>query len=93
MRQLNKKPDIAFPLVTTPRLQEHIQMSKSALRRWRVEGLITQGIEWSYAPGSTHCILWNLNLMKSWLAYGGDQNHPEHRRLIEAYLKSIPCAA
>jgi hypothetical protein len=92
MRQLNKKPDIAFPLVTTPRLQEHIEMSKSALRRWRVEGLITEGIHWQYAPGTKHCILWNLQLMKSWLACG-DQNHLEHKRLIEAYMKSIPCAA
>jgi hypothetical protein len=93
MRQLNKKPEIAFPLVTTPRMQEHIQMSKSAIRRWRVDGLITENLHWQYAPGTKHCVLWNLQLMKSWLACGGDQNHPEHKKLIEAYVKSIPVAA
>jgi hypothetical protein len=92
MRQATKKPELAFPLVTTPRMQEHIQMSISAMRRWRVDGLITENLHWQYAPGTKHCVLWNLQLMKSWLACGGDQNHPEHKKLIEAFLKSIPTA-
>lgn len=93
MKRTNKAPDIAFPLVTTPRMQKHIEMSKSALRRWRVEGLITENLHWQYAPGTKHAILWNLSLMKSWIACGGDQNHPEHKKLIEVFIKSIPCAA
>jgi hypothetical protein len=93
MRQTIKKPEVAFPMVTTPRIREYIGMSNSALRRWRIDGLITQNIHWQYAPGTKHAILWNLSLVRSWIAYGADQNHPEHKKLVEAYLKSIPCAA
>ena len=90
MKQLTKKTEAIFPLVTTPVIREHINMSNSALRRWRTNGLITQNVHWQYAPGTKHAILWNLNLIRSWIACGGDQSHPKHKKLIESYLKSIP---
>lgn len=93
MRQPIKKPEVAFPLVTTSMMKEQVAMSSSSLRKWRTSGIITRNIHWQYAPGSEHAVLWNIKLMQSWLAHGSDQNHPEHKKLIEAYLKQIPCAA
>jgi hypothetical protein len=85
-----KMTQAVFPLVNTKQIGEQINQSRATLRRWRVTGVITERIHWQYAPNSRTRILWNRDLIRSWVACGGDKNDPAHQKAIESYLKSLP---
>jgi hypothetical protein len=93
---------VIWPWVDSAQTHALTGASRALMRRWRVNGLLTEGIHWVYAPKahqtdtnnlSNPRVLWNRDLMRSWIACGGDQNHPAQQRAIEAYLKSLPCTA
>jgi hypothetical protein len=88
-----KKSEAIYPWIGTHEIGAQTGQSRSTLRRWRVNELITEGLHWQYAPGSKSRIMWNRDLMRSWIACSGDKNQPAHARAIEAYLKSLPCTA
>jgi hypothetical protein len=85
------RPKALFPWVPSGEMGKQIASSRSTLKRWRQKGEIDQDIHWLYAPGTKARILWNRDLMRSWVACGGDKNHPAHQKAIESYLKSLPC--
>jgi hypothetical protein len=90
-----KKAPAVYPWITTAQMGEQYPVSRSTFRRIRIDGLITEGIHWQYAPGISKNprIIWNRELMRSWVSCNGDQNHPQHRRAIEVFLKSLVCTA
>jgi hypothetical protein len=90
-----KKAPAFYTWITTAQMGEQYPASRSTFRRIRLNEEITEGIHWQYSPGESKNprIIWNRDLMRSWIACGGDKNHPAHVRAIEAFLKSLPCTA
>jgi hypothetical protein len=81
------RPAIKWPLVPSGEIGKQLGVSRSTLRRWRVNNAISEGIHWQYQPGTKARILWNLDLMRCWAANCGT---PAHQRSIERYIASLP---
>jgi hypothetical protein len=89
LRTITPKIQILWPIASTDEICKQLGVRPGVLKVWRESKAITQGIHWYYRPGTTNRILWNLDLMRDFVAIG-DQNHSAHRRSIELYLKSLP---
>jgi hypothetical protein len=87
------RPEAIWPLVPTAEIGQQLGVSRATLKRWRQTGAIVQNVHWQFAPGTKARILWNRDLMRSWVACGGDKNQLTHQRAIESYSKSLPCTA
>jgi hypothetical protein len=87
--------DLLWPWVDVLTLEKQVGQSRSSIRRWRLGGMLTQGIHWQWTPttGKNPKTLFNRDLIRDWLGNGGDQNNPSHQRAIEAYLASLPSSA
>lgn len=81
------RPVITWALVPSAEIGQQLGVSRATLKRWRQTDVITQGIHWMYRPGTTARILWNLDLMRDWVANG---NNPAHQRSIDRYIASLP---
>jgi hypothetical protein len=81
---------VLYPWLSLRQIKEQTSRSASSWQRDRNSGAITEGIHWIYAPNTKARILYNRDLIRDWLANGGDQTHPAHKRAIEAYIKSLP---
>jgi hypothetical protein len=89
IRTITPKIQILWPIASTDEISKQLGVREGVLKVWRESKIITQGIHWYYRPGTTNRILWNLDLMRDFVAVG-DQNHPGHKRAIERYLASLP---
>jgi hypothetical protein len=56
--------------------------------RTELKNTLQEGIYWFRLPNSVR-ILWNLNLVRSWLC---NANTPAHARAVEKYIASLPCS-
>ena len=81
------RPSIAWAFVPSGEIGQQLGVSRSTLRRWRKTEVITEGWHWIYRPGTKARILWNLDLMRDWVANPGT---PAHERSIERYIASLP---
>jgi hypothetical protein len=77
---------IAWRLVSSGELGQQLGVSRSTLKRWRKTGVITEGVHWQYNPTTKARVLWNLELMRDWVANGSS---PAHDRSIERYVSSL----
>lgn len=82
------RPEMVWILVPTGEICQQLGLSGATFRRWRKFEVITEGIHWMYRPGTKARILWNLDLMRDFVANSGDC--PAHRRSIDRYIKSLP---
>jgi hypothetical protein len=89
VRTITPKLQILWPIASTEEIRKQLGVKDGVLKGWRDYKAITQGIHWYYRPGTTNRILWNLDLMRDFVACG-DQNHPAHKAAIERYLASLP---
>jgi hypothetical protein len=89
VRTITPEIKIVWPIASTEEIKKQTGQRDAVLKAWRDQELITQGIHWYYRPGTTNRILWNLDLIRDFVACG-DQNHPSHKAAIERYLASLP---
>jgi hypothetical protein len=89
VRTITPKVEILWPIASTAEICQQLGVTDDILKAWKKANLITQGIHWYYRPGTTNRILWNLDLMRDFVAVG-DQNHPGHKKAIERYIASLP---
>ena len=82
------RPEIIWRLVPSSEICQQLGISYSSLKRWRKTGAISEGIHWTYNPTTKTRILWNLDLMRDFMANGA--NSPAHARSIERYIASLP---
>jgi hypothetical protein len=89
VRTITPKIEILWPIAATDEICKQLGVRPGVLKDWRESKAITQGIHWYYRPGTTNRILWNLDLMRDFVAVG-DQNNSGHKKAIERYLASLP---
>lgn len=82
------RPEIIWRLVPSSEICKQLGISYSTLKRWRKTGAILEGIHWTYNPTTKTRILWNLDLMRDFMANGS--NSLAHGRSIERYVASLP---
>lgn len=58
------------------------------LLRYRKQGKILAGIHWGRNPSGK--VLYNQALLTHLVTCGGDINHPDHQKMIQRYLESLP---
>jgi len=64
---------------------QSLKLSGTTLRRYRVQGLLIEGLHWVRL--NSRCIRYNLDLIKDWLQTRHD---PEaHQRAIDIYQASL----
>lgn len=75
----------SFPFVDTRAFRKHFQLGKfgEAVLRQKLPSPL-------YWIQPDRKVLWNLHLVRDYLLNG---DGPEHQRLVESYLKSLPKAA
>ncbi|MBE9135623.1 hypothetical protein IQ254_00100 [Nodosilinea sp. LEGE 07088] len=61
------------------------KLSGTTLRRYRVQGLLIEGVHWVRV--NSRCIRYNLELIKDWLHNRHDP--AAHQRAIEIYQASL----
>ena len=64
---------------------QSLKLSGTTLRRYRVQGLLIEGIHWVRV--NSRCIRYNLELIKDWLHNRHDP--AAHQRAIEIYQASL----
>ncbi|NJL47286.1 MAG: hypothetical protein HC929_07050 [Leptolyngbyaceae cyanobacterium SM2_5_2] len=62
-----------------------LKLSGTTLRRYRVQGLLIEGVHWVRV--NSRCIRYNLELIKDWLHNRHDP--AAHQRAIEIYQASL----
>jgi hypothetical protein len=83
------RPEIIWRLVPSSEICKQLGISYSTLKRWRKTGAILEGIHWTYNPTTKTRILWNLDLMRDFMANGA--NSPAHVRSIgTSHLYQVP---
>ncbi|WP_013320680.1 helix-turn-helix transcriptional regulator [Gloeothece verrucosa] len=66
-------------------VSQHLKLSATTLKRYRLQGLLVEGIHWVRL--NSRCIRYNLDLLQDWL-----QNRDDpiaHQRAIEIYQASL----
>jgi len=64
---------------------ESLKLSGTTLRRYRVQGLLIEGLH--FVRVNSRCIRYNLDLVKDWLH---NRHDPEaHQRAIDIYQESL----
>jgi len=64
---------------------QSLKLSGTTLRRYRVQGLLIEGLHWVRL--NSRCIRYNLDLIKDWLQ---NRHDPEaHQRAIDIYQASL----
>ena len=64
---------------------ESLKLSDTTLRRYRVQGLLIEGLH--FVRLNSRCIRYNLDLVKDWLH---NRHDPEaHQRAIDIYQESL----
>jgi hypothetical protein len=64
---------------------QSLKLSGTTLRRYRVQGLLIEGVHWVRV--NSRCIRYNLELMQDWLHNRHDP--AAHQRAIEIYQSSL----
>ena len=64
---------------------QSLKLSGTTLRRYRVQGLLIEGVHWVRV--NSRCIRYNLDLIKDWLHNRHDP--AAHQRAIEIYQASL----
>lgn len=64
---------------------QSLKLSGTTLRRYRVQGLLIEGVHWVRV--NSRCIRYNLELIKDWLHNRHDP--AAHQRAIEIYQASL----
>jgi tRNA(His) 5'-end guanylyltransferase len=64
---------------------QSLKLSGTTLRRYRVQGLLIEGVHWVRV--NSRCIRYNLELIKDWLHNRHDP--AAHQRAIENYQASL----
>lgn len=64
---------------------QSLRLSGTTLRRYRVQGLLIEGVHWVRV--NSRCIRYNLELIKDWLHNRHDP--AAHQRAIEIYRASL----
>ncbi|MGG6242133.1 hypothetical protein ACQ4N7_26235 [Nodosilinea sp. AN01ver1] len=64
---------------------QSLRLSGTTLRRYRVQGLLIEGVHWVRV--NSRCIRYNLELIKDWLHNRHDP--AAHQRAIEIYQASL----
>lgn len=64
---------------------QSLKLSGTTLRRYRVQGLLIEGVHWVRV--NSRCIRYNLELIKDWLHNRHDP--VAHQRAIEIYQASL----
>jgi tRNA(His) 5'-end guanylyltransferase len=64
---------------------QSLKLSGTTLRRYRVQGLLIEGVHWVRV--NSRCIRYNLDLLKDWLHNRHDP--AAHQRAIEIYQASL----
>jgi hypothetical protein len=82
------RPELDWRLVPSGQLLQMLGISYSTLKRWKKTGAIIEGIHYQFLPGSRTNMLYNLDLLRDFIACGG--NSIAHQRSIESYLNSLP---
>jgi hypothetical protein len=79
-----------FRFVTERFVRENYhQLSRSQFERLR--GILPRSIYWTQPCGKGGAILWNLQLLQSYLTAGADSS--EHQAMVENFISTLPKAA
>jgi hypothetical protein len=70
VRTITPEIKILWPIASSEEIKKQLGVREAVLKAWRESKAITQGIHWYYRPGTTNRILWNLDLMRDFVALG-----------------------
>jgi hypothetical protein len=75
-----------FPFVGSSELERMLDIKKN--QRAELKRRLPKPLYWFQFPGGRK-IFWNLNLVRDYLLHG---DCPNHQRLVEQYLQTLPTA-
>jgi hypothetical protein len=81
------KQSFNFIFIGSEKLEQYLDIRKS--QRATLQTQLASPLYWYQFPGGRK-IFWNWVLVRDYLLNGGDR--PEHQRLIEEYLATLPQA-
>lgn len=74
-----------FPAIGSDKLEDRLDIRSQQRKELRTK--LPSPLYWWQFPGGRK-IFWNWVLVQDYLLNGGDT--PEHQRLVESYLKTLP---